>query len=116
MNCASSFSQCCGLLSSVMTHPNPKSARSEIRDLEALTQPLLKLLPVSAAKCKPSPVLEHHHIFPVEPGLHFLDAVGVDDARAVNADETLGIEPGFHVVHGLPEEVRVLAQMQPHVV
>src|SRR5688572_29762311 len=102
MNCASSFSQWCGLsCSSVIGHQIKRSSRSpdhEITrstDSEALPKPLLKLLAVASAQCKPGAVLQHHHIFTVEPRLHFLDAVGVDDAGAVDADEPLGVEPAL---------------------
>jgi hypothetical protein len=48
--------------------------------------------------------------------LQFLDALGVDDAGAVDADEAARIEPRLHARHRLAEEVRFLAKVQAHVV
>src|SRR5689334_12106719 len=84
--------------------------------LETFAESLLELLAVAPAQCKPGSVLQHHHIFAVEPRLHFLDAVGVDDARTMDADETLGIQARFHVVHRLAEEMGFFAEVEPHVI
>ena len=60
--------------------------------------------------------MEQDHVLAVEPGLQFLDALGVDDAGAVDAEEALRIEPRFHLVHRLAEQVRLLLQVQADVV
>ena len=48
--------------------------------------------------------------------LQLLDAIGIDDVRAVDADEAVRIEPRLHRRHRLAEEIGIALHMQPHVV
>src|SRR6187455_812271 len=84
--------------------------------LEAFPQLLLQLVSIAATERQARAVAQDDDVFAVEPGLQFLDALGVDDARAMNANEALRIQARFHTIHRLAEEMRFLAQMEAHVV
>src|SRR5213078_4881902 len=61
------------------------------------------------------PVLEMHHVFPVEPRLQLLDPVHVDDRRAMHAHEAVRGEAGLEALELLPYDVRLAARVQLHV-
>src|SRR5262245_25176509 len=102
---AGQFSSC---QISVQSRSSPLSKR--------LPQPLLQLLPIAAAQRQSSTVVQDHDVLAVEPGLQLLDPIRVDDPRPMNANESARVQPRFHVVHRLAEEVRVFAQVQTHIV
>src|SRR5437773_5804575 len=61
------------------------------------------------------PVLEMHHVFPVEPRLQLLDPVHVDDRRAMHAHEAVRGEAWLEALELLPYDVRLAARVQLHV-
>src|SRR5689334_3919558 len=98
----------------IIRHAGP--ARQARVSLEALPEPFLQFVPVPTTQRKPRSIAQDDDILAVEPGLQFLDPLGVDDARAVDADEAARVEARLHVGHRLAEEMRLFTEMQAHVV
>src|SRR5687767_12440710 len=100
------------------THRGAPEARSGTPEafLEAALELFLKLLAVAAAQRQTRAVLQDHHVLAVEPRLQLFHALGVDDARAVDAHEAAAVEARIHAVHRLAEEMRLLAEVKAHVV
>ena len=75
------------------------------RKLHPPPEPLLQLLPISAAQGQTRAGAEHHGVLTIQPRLHLLDALHVDDPGAVDAEKLLRIEPSFDRVHGFAQQV-----------
>src|SRR4029078_7530657 len=69
-----------------------------------------------AAGGETCPVAHDDDVLAVEPRLELLDAIDVDDRRAMNAPERLGIEALFHVLHAFAQQVGVVLRVNLHVV
>src|SRR5258708_1767677 len=54
---------------------------------ERLAETLLQLAPAASAQLESGPVLEEHHLLPLEVRLDFANPVEVDDRRAVDPEE-----------------------------
>ncbi len=61
--------------------------------LERPSEAFLQLLAIAAAQRQACAVLEEHHVLAVEPGLQLANALDVDDMRAVDAVERVGMQP-----------------------
>src|SRR5258705_13822290 len=88
----------------------------EVAFSNPLSKPLLQLVFVAAAESETRAVPEDDRMVAVEPGLQLLDPFRVDDAGAMDAGKPPAVEPGFHAIHRLPEQVRLLTEMKPYVV
>src|SRR4029077_17969989 len=71
---------------------------------------------VAARQFEAGPVLQNDYVFSPEKRLQFLDAVDVQDGRAMDPDKTVRIEMGFQLLHGLPQQVPGAAAVNLHVV
>src|SRR5262245_14696029 len=77
---------------------------------------LLHPLAVGAARLEAGAIAEDEDVGPLEPWLHALDAIRLDDERSVDADEPGGREPALELGERLAQEVAILADVQPRVV
>ena len=59
------------------------------------------LVAVAAARRQPGAVVENHGELAVRPGLQLLDAIDIDNRRAVNAEKARGVELALHAAHGV---------------
>src|SRR5437667_232382 len=84
--------------------------------LQRLAEPLLKAFAVAAAERHFDAVPEEHRRFAAERRTQLLDLLDVDDGRAMDADELPRIELRFEAVHRFAKQVRVLPDMEAHVV
>src|ERR1041385_4041309 len=72
---------------------------------DGLAEPLLQLAPSAAAQLDLRPVLEEHHLLPLEIRLDLANPVEVDDRRAVDPEEAAGIEAFPRGLHRVPNAV-----------
>src|SRR3990167_5668753 len=59
---------------------------------------------------------QEHGAFAAERRAQLLDLLDVDDGRAMDADESLRVELRFQAVHRFAKQVRLLPDMEAHVV
>src|SRR5262249_43559927 len=78
-------------------------------------QELAQSLAAAPAQHQLGAVLEDHSILIVKPRLQLADAVDVDDPRAMNASKLLRIELSFQAADRLTQQVRLLSDVQAHV-
>src|SRR5262249_45313450 len=76
----------------------------------------LKNFPVAAAQRQTRAGAKEYDVFAVERRLHFLNAIDVDDRRAVDPDELLRVELRFEVAHGVAHEMLLPPDVHTHVV
>lgn len=80
------------------------------------TEEVEDLFAVGAGQGEFGAVVEHDDVFTVEPGAEFLDAVGVDNCRAVDAEEAAGVEALLDRGHGFANEVGFAADVEGDIV
>src|SRR5688572_21486246 len=90
--CASMSAEACATV-------RRRSRSAGLDSSERSAEPLLQLLAITAAQGQTGAVFEKDDVFPVEPGLQLLHALDVDDVRAVDPVEHVGVQPGFEGVH-----------------
>ena len=84
--------------------------------LQRLAEAFLKPLAVAAAQRQLRAVSKVDGALAGERRSQFFDTLDVDDRLSMNADEVLGIELGFQTVHRFAEQVRLVSDMETHVV
>src|SRR5215831_15554394 len=71
---------------------------------------------VAAAERQTGSGSKEHDVLAIERRLHFLNAIDVDDRRAVDSDELLRVELRFEMAHRVAHEVLLCPDMDAHVV
>src|SRR5262245_47688168 len=84
--------------------------------LERPPYPVRQLTLIAPAEGEPGAVSKEDYVLAVEPRLQLFHSFDVDDVRAVDAEEAVGVELGFDRVHRFPEEMRFGADVQLDVV
>jgi hypothetical protein len=75
------------------------------QELQVVAQQLLKAITITTAGCKLLAVVHHDQVLASESRLQFLDMFDIDDAGAVDANETLRIEALFEIADRLTNQV-----------
>src|SRR5690606_39023896 len=71
---------------------------------------------VAAPQTQDGAVVQDHVVLVVAVAGQFADTGQVDDGRAVNALEAVTEQSALHIVHGLPQQVRLLRRVDGDVV
>src|SRR5215475_3197269 len=85
-------------------------------DLNRFSEPRLKDFAVAAAERQTGTGSKEHNVFAIERRLHFLDAIDVDDRRAVDPDELLRVELRFEMAHRVAHEMLLRPDVDAHVI
>src|SRR5215207_3639003 len=78
-------------------------------------QPTLELLATRPTHTQARPTLELHLVVPARAAVERVDEIDPYDDRAVDAQESLGIEPLLQRVDRFTNQIRPLARVQLHV-
>src|SRR5215470_14593928 len=76
----------------------------------------MQFFPVALGQRQLNAVGQDDSILAVEPGLHFLDPVDVDDRRTMNANELGWIESRLQIAQRLSQQMRLARDMDSHIV
>jgi hypothetical protein len=56
--------------------------------------------------------MQHHDLFAIEMGVQFLDAIKVNNGRAVNSRELFWIQPCLQIVQAFAQQMRFFVGME----
>ena len=94
--------------SAIPTTLDPKRRRC----LQEISEPLA----AASAQHEPRPIIQDDAVLAVEPWLELLDSIQVDDTRAMNPNETLGVEMALKSADGFSMKMRLLARVNDRAV
>jgi len=77
---------------------------------------VLQLVLIGSRKLDGVAALQGQEIFAIDMGLHTRDLVDVDDGRAVNPLQQIGVQFRLEFLHGFAHDVRFATGMDAHIV
>src|ERR1044072_3770232 len=84
--------------------------------LSWLVQTLVQSFSITPAHYESSAVAHDDNVLAFRPGLHFFDAIEINDGRAMYAHKLVRTKLRFHSVHRFAHQVRITAHLQAHVI